>query len=248
MPITAIIRKESKVSLEEVMKFQMRLKEKSEIFVLGDNLPSNVDKIISLGGDGTVIECSRLYRDIPILGVNYGHLGFLAGIEKDENPNQEFNIIERCMLQNSLIPSLALNEIVIARGIKPRSIKLAVYIDDILLTKYLSDGIIVATSTGSTAYSLSANGPIISPDLEVLLITPICPHFRRPNGFVFPKKSKVKIIVLNSTEACITLDGQISAPIMKNQEVEISYSDCNAKLLYKNDYSFIDKLSKSFRR
>jgi len=248
MPITAIIRKENKVSLAEVEGFQARLKEKSEIFILGDNLPQNVRKIVSLGGDGTVIECSRLYPNIPILGVNYGHLGFLSGIEKDEDPNQEFYLSERGTLKNSLTDELALNEIVIARGNKPRSLKLAVYINGMLLTKYLADGVIIASSTGSTAYSYSAGGSIVSPELEALIITPICPHFRRPNSFVFPKSTKIGIEIFNAGEANLTIDGQSLVPIEEKQIIEISYSESKVKLLYKEDYSFIERLNGRYRR
>jgi len=242
MPITAIIKKD-KISLSEAEEFQRSLNESAVILNLGDKLPKETEKIISLGGDGTLIACVRNYPGLPILGVNYGSLGFLSAIKKGENPNQEFIAFERGMLSNSISKGLALNEIVIARGAVPRSLKLEVYVDDVLLAKYLSDGVIIATSTGSTAYSLSAGGPIVSPEIESIIITPICPHFNRNSSFVLPHDSEIKVIVLDSDESFLTIDGQVSYSIKRDESIEIKYSKNKAKLLYKKDYLFISKLS-----
>ena len=233
--------KNDKIRLDAAEEFQKVLTEPSIVVPLGSCLPKGTNRIISLGGDGTLIACFRTYPNMPILGVNYGNLGFLSGLKKGENPNQEFVIQERGVLCNSISSELALNEIVVARGAIPRSLKLAIYVDGILLVKYLSDGVIIATSTGSTAYSLSANGPIVSPEINAIIINPICPHLRKDNSFVLPYTAKVQVEVLNSAEGFLTIDGQVSHSIKRNDVIEIAYSEHKAKLLYKKDYSFIER-------
>jgi len=245
--MTAVVRKR-KVGLEEALEFQKKLNEESIVVTLGDKLPPNTDRVIALGGDGTALAVAKEYPNHPIMSVNYGHLGFLSALNKDDDPNGEFKTIERITLKNSFCDYLALNEIVIARGSIPRSVKMAVYIDDILLSKYSADGIIISTPTGSTAYNLSAHGPIISNDVDCIIITPICPHFNKNNSVVVGMNSVVRIKLLSNTKTFITIDGQITKSLNPGQEISISLSDKRIKFLYDKNYNFISRISEGYKK
>ena len=154
--------------------------------------PQKVDLVIVLGGDGTFLRVSRelAYTNIPILGINLGHKGFLAEIEVDQLAvslqkliDKDYKLGKRMMLYTEVLregknfaSSISLNDVIISRGPFSRIINLDTYINDDFLETYPGDGVIIASPTGSTGYSLSAGGPVVNPDLNLLLITPICPH------------------------------------------------------------------------
>lgn len=211
-------------------------------------VPSSVDMIIVLGGDGTLLSVARLIKDndVPILGVNLGGLGFLTEITLDELYqtlekvlSNNFQVDERTMLltyihrQGKRISEYdVLNDVVFTKGALSRIIDLEVFIDGEYVTTYQSDGLIVATPTGSTAYSLSANGPIINPQTDAFVLTPICPHTLTNRPIVIPNDSEIKITLNTANEdVSLTLDGQIGIALEYKDIVEIRKSVYKTKLI-----------------
>lgn len=220
-----------------------------------------LDLIIVLGGDGTILGVARDINEkynAPILGVNIGNLGFLASIEIDnldyalkKIKNNEFIIQDRILLEcesnieGKLEVNKALNDIVIARGTLSRMMKFKVFIDDKLYYTFKGDGLIIATPTGSTAYSFSAGGPFVYPDMEVITITPICPHTKSMQPIVLNAKSKIEIKADSySEEIYLTFDGQKSLKNIDKSIIRIKKSKENAKILLLDDYDYFKVLRK----
>lgn len=220
------------------------------------------DLIICLGGDGTYLRTARTAHQygIPILGINLGTLGFLADIEKGEIDksvenifNNNYQIEERMMLTSKIYKSgklvgeeQAINDIVISRGGIPRILHLSTFIDNNFFDMFPGDGITVATPTGSTAYSLSAGGPIVDPASKLILITPICSHLLYSRSFVSTFESKIKISVSEGYKhtAMVTIDGQKNYEITGGDYVEIEKSDCKVKMLKIDSKNFFSILRK----
>ena len=191
----------------------------SEIFDL-NNLKDNIDFAISIGGDGTLLKTARFYSDysIPVFGVNIGHLGFLSQVQSeqiDEAVSQieksEFKIEERIMLEASVSDKkmYALNDIVIKGCTFARTSRFNIYINDKFVCEYLADGVIISTPTGSTAYNLSAGGPILYPTLEAITLVPICPHTISARPLVIPSSEKISVIAQSADlKLHINADGQ----------------------------------------
>ncbi|MEW6068600.1 MAG: NAD(+)/NADH kinase [Nitrospirota bacterium] len=211
-------------------------------------IPLLSDIIIVLGGDGTMLSACRLVGDkgIPILGVNVGGLGFLTSIQKDEIYevlekvlNGECPIEERIMLSayvhrhNECIAEYnVVNDVVINKGALARIIDLETYINHSYVTTFKSDGIIVSTPTGSTAYALSAGGPILYPTLNSIALAPICPHTLTNRPIVLPDNVLIEIILRSQTEdVFLTLDGQVGFSLRQNDIVEIRKSPFKTKLV-----------------
>lgn len=194
--------------------------------------------LISIGGDGTVLKAARLIAGcpVPLLGINLGGLGFLTASSLDGAPA----LIERalageCAVEGRLLLRVALlregrevcshvvlNDAVIAKGALSRLIALETSIDDEYLVTFVSDGLIVSTPTGSTAYSLSAGGPLVSPDTDAIIVTPICPHTLTNRPLIVPSMKKVRVAVsARAADNTLTLDGQVSEPLRDGDEVEI---------------------------
>jgi len=205
--------------------------------------------VIVVGGDGTLLKAARYYAqfNIPIFGFNMGRLGFLAQAKPDEVDyvyekitKGEFRIEERIMLETVVggTKQLALNDFVIKGATFSRTSTLELYINDNFVSGYLADGLIVSTPTGSTAYTLSAGGPVISPTLPCLTIVPICPHTlnARPLVVSADEKIRVKLKDVSGKAYKITADGQKGVEI--SNEVTIEKSAMNAKLLLLNKDSF----------
>ena len=211
-------------------------------------LPESSDVVIVFGGDGTMLDVARLAcrNDIPILGVNLGGLGFLTEVTIDEL----YSILERIVKgkyetekremlsatihRNSEIISnyFVLNDVVINKGAVARIIDLAIYIDGSHVTSYRADGLILSTPTGSTAYSLSAGGPIVYPTLPLTIITPISPHTLTNRPLVVSNKTTIKIKVLTETpDIYLTLDGQVGVNLEMGDEIEVKKSDRSVKLI-----------------
>lgn len=225
------------------------------------DIKEKLDLIIVLGGDGTILGVARDINEknnCPILGVNIGNLGFLASIEIDnldyalkKIKNNEFIIQDRILLEcESNIESnfeinKALNDIVIARGTLSRMMKFKVLIDDKLYYTFKGDGLIIATPTGSTAYSFSAGGPFVYPDMDVIIITPICPHTKSMQPIILNGKSKIEIKAESySEEIYLTFDGQKSLKNIDKSIVTIKKSKENAKILLLDDYDYFKVLRK----
>lgn len=190
-----------------------------------DGLWEDLDLVLVLGGDGSLLNAARrIYpRQIPLLGVNLGQLGFLARIEKhkieaaiDDLRLRRFQLEARSMLKAVVNTGdgpqefVALNDFTITANSIARMIRLDLWVDNELFATYPADGLIVATATGSTAYSLSAGGPILDPRLEAILVTPICAHSLYARPVVFNPGARIKIVQHHQTdmEISLTADGQ----------------------------------------
>jgi NAD+ kinase len=186
------------------------------------DLPADIDLVFSIGGDGTFLECVSLVRkkEIPIVGINCGHLGFLAYISKDEISSAIDNIIKKdytiekrvlieVCTENNLFGdfNFALNELTVHKKDTSSMITIDVYMNDDFLNKYWADGLIISTPTGSTAYSLSAGGPIVVPGSGNFVITPIAPHNLTVRPIVLSDNNTLKLIVKGrSQDFLATLD------------------------------------------
>jgi len=225
----------------------------------GINPDVDVECAIVLGGDGTLIRCAAylMSLDIPILGINLGTIGFLAEIEKnhifealDRLFVDDYKVENRIMLRgelrkeanrkppdnNDTLSCHALNDIVITRKGLSRIISLQIYVNDELVDDYRGDGVIVSTPTGSTAYNLSAGGPIITPKADVMVITPICPHSLSPRSVVVSADDVVKVVVRRSKktqydEAIATFDGQTVIDLRTDDEIYIEKAQYKTKLI-----------------
>lgn len=227
----------------------------------------NCDMIICLGGDGTFLRTARtayLYG-LPMLGINLGSLGFLTDVEKGEIDkavenilNDRYSLEDRIMLSSKLYKEgklvaqdVAINDIVISRGGIPRILHLSTYIDNNLVEMYPGDGIVVATPTGSTAYSLSAGGPIVEPTSGLIIITPICPHILSSRALITSDMRKIKICVSQGFEhkAIVTVDGQKNLEITGGDYLEIEKTDSTVKIIRVNSKNFFTVLrSKIYER
>jgi NAD+ kinase len=219
--------------------------------------------IIVFGGDGTLLGTARKIAvsgtGIPIIGINLGHVGFLTEIDIPEALpalekllNGEYDIEERMMLQarvyrnNELVERLVgLNDAVITNGAFARLIHLQAYVDDEYINTYPADGLIIASPTGSTAYSLSAGGPLATPNLELMMLTPICPHALWARTLLIAPGSTVKIIVPSSRgEIMLTMDGQDSFTLCRDDQVVISRFPQKTRLVRLRKKPFFEVLRK----
>jgi NAD+ kinase len=224
----------------------------------------NIDMVFSLGGDGTLLRAARLVsvKGIPICGINLGGLGFLTQIGVREL-NKYLNLIledsyqieDRMMLSGyilrkneKIIPFYCLNDIVVAKKLFARLIHVETYINDEYVIHYSADGLVVSTSTGSTAYSLSAGGPIVYPNLKTMIITPICPHTLSARALVVNHKDILKIIVLSKGEdVLLTIDGQQGIDLEENDTIIIQESRHKTKLVTFSEKSFYGVLRKKLK-
>lgn len=221
------------------------------------------DFVIVLGGDGTLLYASRIFRflSVPILGFNLGRLGFIM-----EHHMEDFEQVIKSYIENKVIIQRrmklsgeiidndvkiyeedALNEIVINKGAPSRMIELSIYIDNNFVTRYRSDGAIISTPTGSTGYTISAGGPIVHPDLDTIILSPICPHALNIRPIVLPKSSTVAIRVETPNVECYaTFDGQIVRPFASGSILKVTKSTGDLNLVVspnRNYYSILrDKL------
>lgn len=215
-----------------------------------DNQPlKNTDIIISMGGDGTFLNIARQTASfkIPIMGINIGSLGFLASTDINDIDSaidmilaNEFSIDKRMMVvaaikghEGSGDSFHALNDIVIARGLLTRIVNLKLYIDDIYVDTFPGDGMIISTPTGSTGYSLSAGGPVIDHGMDLILITPICPHIMHAKSFIARPDSVIKVDVIEegSYSCYLTADGQMGRELNGGDSVYISRSKLEVNVI-----------------
>jgi NAD+ kinase len=211
-------------------------------------IASFVDIVLVLGGDGTMLSVSRLVapKGIPVLGINLGSLGFITEVNRDEifsavdkMLNDGCAIEERMMLTaaihrngKKIADYTVLNDVVINKGALARIIDLETNINDRYVTTYKADGLIISTPTGSTAYSLSAGGPILYPTLDSIVVTPICSHTLTNRPIVVPGNSQIEIIIKSlSEDVFLTLDGQVGFSLRMDDVLEIGKSPFKTKLL-----------------
>lgn len=224
-----------------------------------EEVPEGCQLVIVLGGDGTLLSAARAVggRDIPLLAVNLGGLGFLTAITLDElYPELEralqgqHRIARRRMLHAELWRDRkkvsefeALNDVVLTKSSLARMIDVEVRVDEHFVAKYRADGLIVSTPTGSTAYSLSAGGPILFPSVTALCITPICPHMLTYRPVLVPDDMIIHIISRVSREtAFLTIDGQIGEPLEENDCVSCRRSERSVQLIRPPRMMFFDVL------
>ncbi len=219
-------------------------------------IPDNVDWVVVLGGDGTLLGASRKVGQYgaPLLGVNLGGLGFLTGIPLDElYPMIEMMITgrleveTRAMLETRVIREgkealcfQVLNDVVINKGALARIIDLDVTIDEEFLTTFRADGLIISTPTGSTAYNLSAGGPILYPTMETFVLTPICPFTLTNRPIIIPNTATIRIQMGKESEETVvlTFDGQVGFDLFFEDEVIINKSKEKIRLLRPPDHSY----------
>ena len=204
-------------------------------------LDKNASLVITIGGDGTLLRCARFFApyNVPVLGINIGRLGFLAQVNTNEIDScieklivGKYKIEARTMLTAQNNSVLALNDIVIKGDSFSRTSKLFLSINDKIVCDYLADGIIVATPTGSTAYTLSAGGPVIVPEIDAMVIVPICAHTLTARPLVIPSGDVVKITSCdNCNNLKLSADGQNTVAIKSNDFVEIKKSNISAQLV-----------------
>jgi NAD+ kinase len=237
-------------------EIEKRFSNKIEGSASVENLLENSDMIISFGGDGTILATARLVgpREIPILGVNLGKLGFLAEVSLDELPEfikkickGRYRIEERMVLEAKVVGTgetyFGLNDIVIDKAGSTRVVDIETFVNDEYLITYTADGLIISTPTGSTAYSLAAGGPIVTPSSNVITITPICPHTLTARPVVIPDDSVIKVKVdFYDKEIIITADGQIERKIKPPFEVIVKKANHKVKLVKRLEVSYFDVL------
>ncbi len=210
-------------------------------------LPAQVDLLLVLGGDGTLLSMARLVGDlgVPILGVNLGGLGFLTALTVDELfPALEayldgaLVIEERMMLAAAvtregerLSEYVALNDVVITKSAMSRIIRLEVAVDQQLATGYRADGLIISTPTGSTAYCLSAGGPIVFPTMDAMVLTPICSHTLTNRPIVLPAHQRIEVRLLTDQDVMLTADGQVGFALKQWDAVEVRRAAARIRLL-----------------
>jgi NAD+ kinase len=208
------------------------------------------DVVLTTGGDGTILRAAQVVskHNIPITGINMGTLGFLTEIKADESIDQVKRILngegwldQRSMLEAQLLatdgeksppsPFYALNDVVLARGAIAKLIQVNASIDDKPLTTYRSDGVILATATGSTGYSLAAGGPILYPQSEDFLMVPIVSHLTLGYSLVLPSSSEVKLQLYTTTQATLSIDGHINIPVTSGASLRIRRSEFKIRFL-----------------
>jgi NAD+ kinase len=235
------------------------LKKKYPVFAHFNDLSDSFDALFSVGGDGTILRAVTYVRDldIPILGINSGRLGFLATVQKKEIENAidllmkgNYSIQERTLLQIKTIPetnafsdlNFALNEITIARRNTTSMIGIKTYLNNEYLTNYWADGLIIATPTGSTGYSLSCNGPVILPNSTSLIITPIAPHNLNARPIIIQEDTSIQLEVsAREKDFLISLDSRITT-VPQETQVFIEKAPFTIKTILLEEQSYLKTL------
>lgn len=231
-------------------------------------IPDGIECILVLGGDGTLIQAARdtVDRKIPLLGVNLGTLGYLAEIERsgiqealDNLILDHYTIEPRMLLEGTVyrqgqkpVKNLALNDIVVNRAGALRIIDYEISVNGELLNRYSADGMIVSTPTGSTGYSLSAGGPIVSPMASMIVVTPICPHTLTARSIVLSGGDQVTIRTgagkrNQREESFVSFDGEVQVPVATGDYVEIQKSEKTVNILKISRVSFLEVLRDKMR-
>ena len=228
-------------------------------------VPEDIECVLVLGGDGTLIQAARDLsgKNIPLLGVNFGTLGYLAGVEKqhilpalDMLMADRYTLERRMMLDGTVCSGdkikkrdVALNDIVISRSGVLRVIDFKIFVNGEFLNLYSADGIIIATPTGSTAYSMSAGGPIVSPEASLMVVTPICPHTLNTRSIILSAEDTITIELCtdrsgNNEERLVSFDGDNSQKAYENDKIKICRSGQYTNIIKLNKVSFLEILRK----
>ncbi len=234
-----------------------------ELAVAREEIPERADAIIVFGGDGTLLSVARLVRHhrAPILGVNLGSLGFMTEVTLDELPlalerllTHDYRLSSRCMLRVELRRSgrptqvfQALNDAVINKGALARIISMDAYCDTDFIANFLADGMIIATPTGSTAYSLSAGGPIVFPTEDLVTLTPICPHTLTNRPLIISADRQVRVILRSGDDIMLTVDGQVGMEMEEGDELLCTKSEHRIELIQPGHKNFFDILREKLK-
>tara|TARA_B100001057_G_scaffold244019_1_gene244326 strand:+ start:1409 stop:2296 length:888 start_codon:yes stop_codon:yes gene_type:complete len=235
-----------------------RSRQKLVFFDSNEKIDSDIDFVFSVGGDGTILRSITYVKDsnIPVLGVNTGRLGFLTSVQKENIndaishiKNNEFSVIERTIIKVNLDSAnntftdypYALNEITIQRKDTTSLLNISCQINDNYLTNYWSDGLIVSTPTGSTGYSLSNGGSIVSPESKVILLNPIAPHNINMRSLVIPDNSNIKVNIEGENDINLSIDSRMYS-INSSSQIEISKADFTIKTIKFDNDNFYKRL------
>ncbi len=233
--------------------------------VLGPDyeVPADTECILAIGGDGTVIRAaqSSFGSDIPLLGINYGHMGYLCDLDKDSVFSaldrlfrDDYEIEERMMLNGYIKPaedysmrSPALNDIIIRSTEDQHVVRLSVYVNEEYLFAYDCDGIVISTPTGSTAYNLSAHGPIVNPETSLILLTPINPHTLNARSIVLDSEDMVSVKLIprnrdSDEKALVSFDGRHRRYLREDEKLIVSKADEVAKMVMLSKENFLDRI------
>ena len=215
------------------------------------------DFVVVLGGDGTMLHTASLssMHDIPLLGINMGRLGYLTDVDAHEAFNSlervlkgEYNEEKRMMIdaKSNIAPDInwvSLNDVVVTRGSSYKMITAEIWINEKFIDTYRADGFIISTPTGSTAYNLSAGGPIIKPTVETIIIALICPHLIYERPYVISADDTVTIVIAGETdEAMVVVDGQDVAKLCMGDKITVSKSECYTRIMRTTSLEFYDIL------
>ncbi len=233
-----------------------------------DQIPDETQCIIVLGGDGTLLQAARdvVHKDIPLLGINLGNLGFLAEVDQqslysamDQLMADDYEVEERMMLEGVVYrgrkqvgKDIALNDIVIGRDGHLRVVRFKNYVNDVYLNSYNADGIIISTPTGSTGYSLSAGGPIVSPNAAMTIMTPIAPHTLNTRSIIFPAQDVITVEIgkgrhCDCEKGVASFDGDTVIPMLTGDCIQIRQAAVKTKILKLNHLSFVEVLRRKMR-
>lgn len=215
-----------------------------------DDMGAKIDLAIAIGGDGTMLNVARhlAEHDVPIIGVNQGRLGFLSDIPVDNMLDEigkildgEFNIEERFLLHAEIMrkgkiihDAKALNDVVVNKGELARLLEFETFEDGEFVNRMRADGVIIATPTGSTAYALSAGGPILHPNLPAIVVVPICPHTLSDRPIVVDSDSVIEIVMISkaSQNANVTFDGQSNIPLQEGDHIYVRRAEHQVRLVH----------------
>lgn len=225
---------------------------KSKTKLVSDRTVKNsADLLIAIGGDGTLLSSARNfgYHNIPILGINLGKLGFLTDIAPADltssinkviegNYEEDKRIFLEAGLEGKKDKLKALNEVVLHSGSIAKLIEYDLFIDDEFVYRQKSDGLIVSTSTGSTAYSLSGNGPIISPEVKAITLLPMFPHSLNSRTLITSQERKINIRLLGKSKALVSTDSHETFKVLPNEDITIRKAKKELTLIHPEDHSF----------
>lgn len=221
-------------------------------------LCKNSDFLVSVGGDGTLISVVRRSFEygLPVLGIHLGTLGFLTDIMPEELPkfleklkNDQYRIDNRMMIKGSanLKSFVAFNDIVISRKSISNMLRVDAKIDGRLFNSYYGDGLIISTPTGSTAYNLSAGGPVVFPLTDAFIVTPVAPHSLTQRPLVLPVDFEIEFHVTDSLGAVVIVDGQDIYEIEQDESIKIQIASTKAKLIHRQERNYFEVLNKKLQ-
>jgi NAD+ kinase len=234
-------------------------------YVKKENISIDTECAIVLGGDGTLLQAARelVERNIRLIGINFGNLGFLAEVEKDDITDtldrlvkDEFSVEKRMLLNGKIIrnnsvvmENVALNDIVINRSSLMRVMQLKIFVNGMRLSEYNADGIIISTPTGSTAYSMSAGGPIVKPSAKLILMTPICPHTLNTRSIILDAGDVIEIQASSRRKydndiKKVFFDGDDNIELEEGDKVVIEASKLSTEIIKLRSRSFLEILGK----